>query len=489
MFCTSCGTKNVADSNFCKQCGSKVEKLLSPRINQEDLQRALPDEEQMNALLEHAYALRKEGNYDGAIALCVEALHLPMESTSAHSLLGQIYEEKGDRAAAIREYERVLILNPGSIADRVKLDELRNETTPGPRRPHPHITLNGQQKVPVSHAARFTNVGITAALIMLGGLLALQFRPHSEKTVPVASALNGTAANSNLTAASSSTPNAGKTSGTMTGTQQGNQPNMSAGPGQQIASNSPSATSPSFTFPPSLTTNSALPPANAGPQMNYRQAPEIRYVPVQATPSQAPPTTQNANGISLANKSDVKRGRTAANSSKTPHIVLPGDADAADGAGNITVSVGDKDFADKSNGDKSNGKDKPVKSSGKANGVDAGYASIEVDKTHSKSGTAVAGSPTGETLSMMAVGEEKKNQHDYKGAIAAYTRALANAGNQAGYLWQQRALCFQNLNDLSSAKTDFQHAIDEYHKLETSDPETAWNGIRACEQSIKTCNN
>ena len=36
-------------------------------------------------------------------ALCEEALRLRTESTSTHSLLGQLYEEKGNRAAAIRD--------------------------------------------------------------------------------------------------------------------------------------------------------------------------------------------------------------------------------------------------------------------------------------------------------------------------------------------------------------------------------------------------
>src|SRR5262245_48764648 len=125
MFCTACGIKNADDSNFCRQCGHALERPAAHSVSEEAFERALPEEEQVGALLERAYRLRKAGNVPGAIALCEEALRLRPDSTSAHSLLGQLYELEGERDLAVREYERVLQLNPGSIADRVKLDALR----------------------------------------------------------------------------------------------------------------------------------------------------------------------------------------------------------------------------------------------------------------------------------------------------------------------------------------------------------------------------
>ena len=162
MFCTSCGTKNAADSNFCRQCGSKVEKSSTSKISPDDFERSLPEDERTMALLERAYSLRKSGDLDGAIILCEQSLRLHTESTSTHSLLGQLYEEKGNRAAAIGEYERVLALNPGSIADRVKLDELRAREEgsasvgPAPRpRPDERLApLSGLRYVPLYQRGR-----------------------------------------------------------------------------------------------------------------------------------------------------------------------------------------------------------------------------------------------------------------------------------------------------------------------------------------------
>src|SRR3954468_21875645 len=87
MFCTDCGAKNVAESNFCRQCGHKLEKT-SPKISEEAFDRALPEEEQVSALLERAYRLRKAGDLAAAAALCEDALLLKPDSTSAHSLRG-----------------------------------------------------------------------------------------------------------------------------------------------------------------------------------------------------------------------------------------------------------------------------------------------------------------------------------------------------------------------------------------------------------------
>src|SRR5262245_24191565 len=105
MFCASCGTKNAAESNFCRQCGHKLERPAAPiKISEEEFDRALPADEQVSALLERAYRQRKDSDLPGAIALCEEALRLNPDSTTAHSLLGQLYEASGSRERAIREY-------------------------------------------------------------------------------------------------------------------------------------------------------------------------------------------------------------------------------------------------------------------------------------------------------------------------------------------------------------------------------------------------
>ena len=96
MFCTACGEKNAANNRFCRQCGHKLEPAAATRISEDAFDRALPDDEQATALLERAYHLRKTGDLAGAIALCHEVLELKPASTTAHGLLGQLYEQNGE---------------------------------------------------------------------------------------------------------------------------------------------------------------------------------------------------------------------------------------------------------------------------------------------------------------------------------------------------------------------------------------------------------
>ena len=182
MFCTACGTKNQLNSNFCKQCGQALEKTAPAKISEADFDHALPVEEQVDALLERAYRLRKTGDLGGAVALCNEVLELRPTSTSAHSLLGQLYEAQGDKPRAIAALERVLEINPGSIADRVKLDELRgdaaprNEATPN----RPRIVL--AERASGSRDTRsFTLVAGACALMLIGGAAALFIRNSSDR--------------------------------------------------------------------------------------------------------------------------------------------------------------------------------------------------------------------------------------------------------------------------------------------------------------------
>src|SRR5437764_2497598 len=116
MFCTECGTKNTADANFCKKCGHKMDKHPAPPISEEDMVRLAPTDEKLSRMMVLAFERNEAGDVDGAISDCREALEFAPDSTSAHSLMGMLYEKKGDREKAIAEFEKVLELNPGSIA-------------------------------------------------------------------------------------------------------------------------------------------------------------------------------------------------------------------------------------------------------------------------------------------------------------------------------------------------------------------------------------
>ncbi|MDO8586355.1 MAG: tetratricopeptide repeat protein [Armatimonadota bacterium] len=127
MFCTRCGTRNAKTSKFCRECGRK----LDPGIPQSQFDEAEALAEQpvdttkVGDLLFQAFQNLEGDKLDEALKLCQEALRLHPDSTAGHSLLAMVFEKRGDLNAAIRHYDRVLFLNPGSVADREKRDELR----------------------------------------------------------------------------------------------------------------------------------------------------------------------------------------------------------------------------------------------------------------------------------------------------------------------------------------------------------------------------
>ncbi len=504
MFCTSCGVKNAADSNFCKQCGGKLAKPL-PKISEDAFDRALPDEEQTAALLERAYRLRRAGDLDAAIALCEETLRLREDSTSAHSLLGQLHEEKGDASGAIHEYERVLALNPGSIADRVKLDELRERqeaatfgtsgtlgaiTPDAARKPRPRVRLGDHRSASGFDYSRFTSAGVAVVLVGLGSLIALQFHPRSQNApvVPAVSTANG-ANNMAANLPSTSVPDAQTAQGSL------NAPNAANGTipvGKYIA---PAATHPTSAGSVQTTSpaSSTLPASPTAPTIVYTR-PEIRYIRVPD--HTAPLNIAPASALTRLPGRSGRGHRAAVGANDSDRVVL--DSDVTENGGKITVQVGDSDMPDKTSAAKSNEKSNDMGgrtsgrgSSGRGANSDARVAGevehIEMEKAHSPTSRAASNPSSIEARSLAAMGDDKKRDKDYRGAIEAFGRALGSAGDQSGYIYQQRALCYQYLNDTSSARADYTHAIDEYRKLEARDPETARLGIRTCQSGIKTC--
>jgi tetratricopeptide (TPR) repeat protein len=82
--------------------------------------------ERLVNLLEMAFFHNDAGNTDPAILACEAALAINPASSTAHSLLGTLYEKKGDSERAIEHFEAVVNLNPDSTADVAKLEQLRS---------------------------------------------------------------------------------------------------------------------------------------------------------------------------------------------------------------------------------------------------------------------------------------------------------------------------------------------------------------------------
>ena len=81
-------------------------------------------------LLAQANLLRMRGEWDESVKTCMTALRLAPNSSSAQSLLGDIYENQGRFDDAIQWYRMALDANPDSPADQIKLSRLLQRQVP-----------------------------------------------------------------------------------------------------------------------------------------------------------------------------------------------------------------------------------------------------------------------------------------------------------------------------------------------------------------------
>jgi tetratricopeptide (TPR) repeat protein len=156
--CSKCGTESPDEARFCRGCGQRLGEGASPGAQAPTTRTA---EERGSRLLEDAFRYSEEGRVLAAIEACQEAIALNPNSTSAHSLLGTLYERQGDRDRAIREYEQVLALSPGSTAERRRLNELMGV-------PSAH---EGIEVSPRTARLAVTGGFVVVALVLVGAIL------------------------------------------------------------------------------------------------------------------------------------------------------------------------------------------------------------------------------------------------------------------------------------------------------------------------------
>jgi tetratricopeptide (TPR) repeat protein len=451
MFCTTCGTKNAADSRFCKQCGHELDKTTTGRVREEDFDRALPEDEQINALLERAYRARKAGDNAQAIVLCQEALQLRPNSTTPHSLLGQIYESMGEHDLAIRAYERVLQLNPGSIADRVKLDELRGGILPAlPGTSPPHIVFT-QSRGRQGSTPLLSGVALGALMMLIGAAIALAWRSRSAPPL----------ANSSLSNSPSTVGTDGPHKGVQRVADQTTVAQSSSNGGVSPASNATSATGTAPVYSPY--------PWSLPPTIIYAQPDRGQSVQVP-TPVSNDRTPQANNNVAAVHLPGAKAGASGG------RVQLPDDQ-TDDGKGNVVIQVSQQDR--QKEGAKQTAPE-PV-NQGKISVTTGSRGTTPPDNTQSASF---------DSRSYIAAGDDFEVNNDYDKAIKAYSSALVSAGDERGSVYQHIAHSYQLKGDKTSAVANYRTAILEYKKLIDAGKmvEPAQEGINTCEKAIKTCN-
>lgn len=452
MFCSHCGTKCSEDANFCKQCGHKLDKPVPPKISEEDFALPASAEETVSKLLVEAFRQFHAGETEGAMKVCQEVLVLDPNSTTAHSLMGMIYEKRGERDKAIAAYETVLRLNPGSIADREKLEQLRGTTT---RLTPPKIISVRRTAAPALFdspaGVAVVAVGVTLLALMIGGSYVWwrasqsqdKLGRHTEQTARTPAPLPPT-------------PLAMQQAGP---------------PPQPFPQNTSSAPTP----PPmdhSANNRYANPsrqntPARARTQADLSHMEPRSVQPAAVSPPELPYLERDS------------RFSAQARGGQDTTIHLP----------DTTVNPGDIGTAANEQTPQP-----PPRRTGKIEIVvapeDAGAGKSASASSEMKTASLRDGSSS--TLDSRArrdLARRLQLQGQYRRAATEYIRALDGAGDDAGLIHQQIALCYQRLDDKESAINHYKEAIAEYKKQISAgrNIEAAQRGIQAAEMGIRAC--
>lgn len=481
MFCTKCGTKVAKDALFCAHCGTKQEHTTS-KVNPDDYERSLPDNERVSALLERAYDLRKQNSISEAIALCHEALAIHPNSASAHSLLGQMYEEQGIKDKAIQHYEMVVNQNPDSLVDREKLTALLSEkdgTTPPPKPTKPAdksaksnegvywmlaaglgaVVVAAMSYPFLTSKPTTNNTGPGIAMNRPGDLMSPTMPPGYRPPTSTGAGTNGSlvqgAPNANETTGNPAQPTNSATSG---GTQTPANPTPNTGGSlPNMASNNPNLTVGNYPYGfPMVVYNVSQ---NPNPSATAKPTPTgLKPAPVtKPDPTDGSTTRINVTRPAGSNTSE--------------------DGSDLEGAQRIYLNVRDEGTTPTTPRN-NNTATTPRTNEGKIN--------VRPSPQEANASPLL---PTPEARSLISVGQDKMRSTSYAEAINAFRKAVGGANDEAGYVFSQLGEAYRQLNDNKNAKICYEAGIKEYKKLISAGRQTdqAREGVRLCENGIKLC--
>jgi preprotein translocase subunit SecG len=170
MYCSQCGTKLNSPGLVCERCSPPPAPELSPE-----------------PLLIRANLLRMRGQWDQAADLCAEVLRLDPRNLTAHSLLGDIYQDQGRPDQARHWFQLALELNPQSAADRAKLARAEEALEARQQRAEWEAIIEGRsQPVATSLLVResLQRVGAIVGVALCGIVLVMaMLMSASEQTV------------------------------------------------------------------------------------------------------------------------------------------------------------------------------------------------------------------------------------------------------------------------------------------------------------------
>ncbi len=435
MFCPDCGFEAVEGSRFCKRCGHRLtqsgnalqEELLSAidAPNPEGASAAVGVEHRIEELLQDAMRSQSEGAYQEALVICEAILEVDKSNTSAHSMMAIIYEKLEKTALAVEHLKVVTQLNPGSVADRIRLEELQQQLGFG--RVNNGISL---PSAPVIERKPISPIWIaigSAAVVFVLGAITLNMNMNRHSAARPASTTN------------------------MTDT---------GAPALPNSVGLPQNTQPTDQTALPANSNSIQPYVAGGAQQQASQTPQVNPLLQQPerTPSYQPRSSNSGSGLSAlpalppitATPRSETETREPERVKETPveaAVKQPEPRDTAPkGIYEITVSSG------------APSRPKPTQSGG-----------TEVD-------------------TLLRIASEKASSGDYRGALDSYKAAQSYGANSAS-VSNNIAQAHRRLNNVQDARRAYQDALKKANDAisrgvnvaqATRDRENAEQGLRAC---------
>lgn len=422
MKCSDCSTMNDADGRFCKQCGKPLARAATATLAQV--------EEKIEDLIQEALRLYEQARYDEALLACEGVLVLDSENVTALSLKGLIHEKRGEIALAIEAFEKVILLNPLSVADRAKLEALKNH-----HHAQPDLSRMPQAKKSLWMELMPTAVALTAAAALLVFGLWLTFRWSSTlartatptpENPPVQTAWNPDASQPNATPNSQPQPSIVQPPATVTPLEDSR--------ANRSLQNPSEGTLPPLAIDPSRL--ALMPESNATANLNTT---------IPTLPSNRPNGSQRQNNGTLPPP--------------------PNNSQQDDG----TIVMPDVDLDKKQEPDR-------------------GVYDIQITRREGSSTNSGSNTRPPSVNSLLQTAQQLQMAGNYRQAIATYERAVPQI-QYPGEVYQQIALCYYRLGEKSNAKQYYQLAIDKLQaQIQANyEPARARAALQACQQGLALC--
>lgn len=469
MFCGQCGTKNPDINKFCRECGARLPERAQRALSEDqfaDLQAPSPappvDHGKVAVLMEVAFSYHREGKIDEAIETCLQATALNDQSTSAHSLLALLYEEKGQFDLAVVHLRRVLEINPDSVADRENLARLLGEAPPqvaaaDELKPSSRVTGLFSRPLVVSIGAGVLVMAIVLAISIprLGrpaerGRTEVARRPMPP-TPPPAYSTGGAVRNSAPMGPSVAPP----ASALAPQPAQGAPPRAMVPPRAdesvplQQAHETRSRTAqppapPSPAPPPMLPTEQEIEPLPPPAPRRMASPPVIYLPPTRKQPTETPPASH-----------------------APPPAAHAPPAARAQGPVEVAVTI-------------EQGRPAPMRAEQGAPRAPSPPAPDPKPRAHTREASQI--DHQGRALAALARG-------DYDEALAHFRKALegARTSRERGKIHQHMAYAYQQLGRSSDAGTEYRRAISAYEEQlrEGTNTDLARSSIRSCQDGLR----